>query len=88
MRPVLRWSDKAIDDLGKLGPQQTDRITRKVEWFAKQAQPLAFAKSLGGNLEDVYRFRVGDYRVLFEILNGKVTVLMVLRVKHRREVYR
>jgi mRNA-degrading endonuclease RelE of RelBE toxin-antitoxin system len=39
-------------------------------------------------LQGEYRFRIGDYRVLFDVDgSGKIYVLMVLSVKHRREAY-
>ncbi len=88
MKFVARWSERALDDLRRLQPPFADRITRKIDWYCEQRAPLSFAKSLGGKFDDVYRFRVGDYRILFEMRDGRVTVLMILRIKHRREVYR
>ncbi|MEI7741473.1 MAG: type II toxin-antitoxin system RelE/ParE family toxin [bacterium] len=87
MKYEARWSEHALGDLRRLDLKLANRITIKVDWFCEQTKPLAFAKSLGGKFDDVYRFRVGDYRILFEIINGKVSLLMVLRVKHRREAY-
>ncbi len=87
MKTEPRWSRRAIDDLRNFDKKVVDRITKKVDWFCQQAKPLMFAKSLEGKFEDVYRFRVGEYRVLFEVLNGKVCILMILRVKHRKDVY-
>lgn len=82
-----RWTDQAVRDLQNQDPKVADRILRKVEWFCAQNHPLAFAKPLDGSLKDVYRFRIGDYRVLFEIIDDKPHILMVLRVRHRRDVY-
>lgn len=50
-------------------------------------QPLQRGKMLTGNLGDLWRFRVGDYRVICE---GKGTCLriLVLKVGHRKQVYR
>lgn len=87
MKYEARWSEHALNDLRRLDLKLADRITIKVGWFCNQRDPLAFAKSLGGKLDDVYRFRVGDYRILFEIMEDKVCVLMILQVKHRREAY-
>lgn len=44
------------------------------------------AKKLSGQ-EEIWRLRVGDYRVIYEI-QGERLVVLVLRVGHRREVYR
>lgn len=54
-----------------------------------QANPFLFAKKLSNSDFGMYRFRVGDYRILFDVEEntGKVTILMVLRIKHRKEAY-
>jgi len=78
----------AVSDLRALDPASADRITRKVAWFCQQTNPLRHAEPLTGTYKGIFRFRVSDYRVLFETNSqGQVMILMVLRVKHRREVY-
>jgi len=44
-------------------------------------------KKLVGDLSAYYRLRVGDYRVIYEIIEDKV-IVVILKVKHRKEVYR
>jgi hypothetical protein len=46
----------------------------------------ANVKKLAG-YEDRYRLRVGDYRVLYEVMDGQL-VILVVGVGHRREIYR
>lgn len=85
----LRWSIDAVRDLQHLQRTDADRITRKVVWFCAQSNPLRHAEPLTGSFIGISRFRVGDYRVLFNINDrGHVSILMVLRIKHRRDVYR
>ncbi|RTR15679.1 type II toxin-antitoxin system RelE/ParE family toxin [Azospirillum griseum] len=78
---------KAAKDLKTLMPPDRARILKKVEQYA--ADPASQAnnvKALQGS--DLYRLRVGDYRVLFTIAeDGTVTVMLVHRVRHRREAY-
>ncbi len=88
MKTEARWSRSALDDLRRLDVSIADRVTKKVDWFCGQRQPLMFAKVLSGAFKDVYRFRIGDYRVFFEVIDGEATILMILRVRHRREAYR
>ncbi len=83
-----RWTRDAVEDLRAIGGKSADRITRKVVWFCQQSKPLRFAESLTGPYAGVFRFRIGEYRILFELNRGKVTILVVLRVKHRRQAYR
>jgi mRNA interferase RelE/StbE len=77
-------------DLEKLDPSIVRRILKKVDEFSKRMDPLEFAKKLTGFVIDTYRFRVGDYRVVFRLdpQNQQLVILVVLRVQHRKEVYK
>lgn len=77
-------------DLNKLDPSIVRRILKKVDEFSRQSDPLEFAKKLIGFVLDTYRFRVGDYRVVFRLdpQNQQLVILVVLRVRHRKEVYK
>ena len=44
-------------------------------------------KSLKGNLEGLFRLKVGDYRVIYKIFED-VSEILILKIGHRREVYR
>ena len=59
-----------------------NRIEEKIDFFAHQESPLLFSKSLGGGL---YRFRVGDYRVIFYIEND---MIYVYKIDRRDKVYK
>ena len=83
------YSDKAIKDLSSLDRKVSKRIVRKVEEYGETPNPLSYAKALTGSFSGMYRYRVGDYRVLFEVdASGMVTILMILNLKHRKDVYR
>ncbi len=65
-----------------------DRIATKVEWYCAQANPLQFAEALAGEFKSLYRFRVGDYRVIFaRQSNGELTIILITRVRHRSRAY-
>jgi len=84
----LLYTQKALDDLSHLDKQISLRILNKLDFFAAQDNPMLFAKKLLDCRKGTYRFRVGDYRVIFDIdKSGKIIILVVLTVKHRREVY-
>lgn len=83
------YSKDAEKDLCALDPSVAKKVIKKVKDFTDQDNPLLFAKPLTANLSGLYRFRVGDYRVIFSIeKDGSVTVLTVLRIAHRKDVYR
>jgi len=69
--------------LKKLDHHIQERIVDKMRFFISQSDPLQFAEPLTGY--DAYRFRVGDYRVTFELKNDTVHVPSIRR---RDEAYR
>lgn len=89
MPSKLLYTQKALDDLACLDKQVAARILDKLDFFAAQNNPLLFAKKLVDYKMGSYRFRVGDYRVVFDVdRTGKITILVILAVKHRKDVYR
>lgn len=74
-------------------PKKLDKpVARRIVDFlddrvAKQENPRTLGKALTGPLGTLWRYRVGDYRVICEIQHAAVTIL-VIRIGHRREVYR
>lgn len=83
------YSRQADKELMGLPKNIAHRIVKKVKFYSEQKDPLQFAKSLQNAQFGSYRFRIGDYRVLFDVnKNNQITILLILSVKHRREVYR
>lgn len=81
-------SKKAIRDLRKLGHDASRKIFRFLdERIANCDDPRRFGKSLKGDLGEYWRYRVEDYRVLCEVHDGELTVLVV-KIGNRRDVYR
>jgi len=56
------------------------------ERIATADDPRRFGKALTGGLAGLWRYRIGDYRVV-ATFEDKALVVLVLRVAHRREVY-
>lgn len=83
MKYLLRPS--AEKDFAKLDPQIQSRILKKLEFFISTPNPIDFAEILTYHETGQYRFRIGDYRVIFDVEND---VLIILTMRHRREVYR
>ena len=74
-----------VKDIKKLPVQLQKRVHAKLEFYAAQDNPLAFAKPLKEPADAQYRFRVGHYRVLFDLDDDTIIVLCV---QHRKDVYR
>jgi mRNA interferase RelE/StbE len=80
----IQFSPQAQKDLIKLQNDLQKRIIIKLQFFAKQQSPLMFAKPLTNTNPIAYRFRVGDYRIIFYIQNETINII---RIRHRKEVY-
>ncbi len=72
----------------KLDPPAQRRLQDFLETRLRSASdPRAFGKPLSGPLGRLWRYRVGDWRIVCDIQDDRLVVL-VLRIAHRREVYR
>lgn len=74
----------AARQLRKFDPQVRRRIQAALELLAIDPRPPAATRLVGGSGE--WRVRTGDYRIIYEIHDDQLLVL-VLRVGHRRDVY-
>jgi mRNA interferase RelE/StbE len=85
---AIEYAETARKQLRKLDKPTARRV---VEFMDKRVapsdDPRKLGKTLKGSLGDLLRYRVGDFRVLCDIQDRKLTVL-VLQVGNRREVYR
>jgi len=73
-------------DFEQLDKPVAKRIRQRLLWLAEHFEQIT-PEPLSGPLADLYKLRVGDYRVLYDILQQE-QVIVVHRVRHRREVYR
>lgn len=83
------YSSKAKDNLYSLDTHVALRITKKLEHYIGTPDPVSLAKALSGNLQGFYRYRVGDYRIIFSVdKDGAFTILNILYIAHRKDIYR
>lgn len=81
------FTDEALKNLRKLGGDGKRRIIKYLDSNITGCEdPRQFGKALKGDLSDLWRFRTGHYRIICEIQNDMLVVLVV-RVGHRRNVY-
>ena len=79
----------AQDDLAELPVSTQRRIVKKIGSLLSADDPMRFAKPLAGDFSAYFRFRIGDYRVIFSRRHdGTLQILNVIRIGHRRDVYR
>jgi mRNA interferase RelE/StbE len=79
------FTHSAFRQLKKLDIKIQKRIIDKLKFFASQKNPLQFAESLKDYRFGHFRFRIGDYRAIFDVEKEKI---IILKVSHRKEIYR
>lgn len=80
----LLLAGKAERDLNKLDNNIRRRLVKALEKLTEKPENLDIKKLKG---MEIFRLRVGDYRINFEI-NKEMKIIVVLQVRHRRESYR
>lgn len=84
----IEYAESTQKDIRRLDPQERKRIRSFLEEkVAGLEDPRSLGKPLAGGLSGFWRYRVGDYRIITSLEDEKLRVLVV-RVAHRKDVYR
>ena len=75
---------RASRDLGALPPADRKRVARRIDALAAEPRPPGARKLRGA--DHLYRIRAGDYRILYEV-RDQVLVVLVIMIRHRSTVY-
>lgn len=81
---VVQLTKAADKELGRLPKQVGDRVLERLRGLVTEPRPHDSKKLVG--TDNTYRIRVGDYRVVYEIDDDKVLVL-IIRIRHRKDAY-
>ena len=86
---IIKYTESSSKQLKKLDKQTALRVLDYMdERVAVLADPRSLGKSLKGpKMGEYWRYRVGDIRLICNILDGQMTVL-VIEIGNRREIYR
>jgi mRNA interferase RelE/StbE len=82
----IRILDEAVRDLKRLDKPVGRRIVQQINWLAENLDNIQ-RERLTGDLSEFYKFRVGAYRVLYQVLEDEA-ILVIHQIGHRREIYR
>ena len=83
MKYNLVYTNRAAKDIQKLPLEIKKRIEKAL--LRCQQDPLRYSEKLRDPKLGTYRFRIGDYRVIFDLEGSDI---VVLRVGHRRDIYK
>ena len=80
--------DKGVQrSMKKLDRNVAKRIIAKLREISQLEDPRSTGKALVGNLAELWRYRVGDYRIVCDI-EDEVLLILVIDVAHRSKVYK
>ncbi len=85
MAYTVEFSPGAARDFRKLAREIQHRLRPRIDALADNPRPGGAKKLSGGH--ELWRIRVGDYRIVYEV-RDRTLVVLVVRVAHRREAYR
>ncbi|MBR5579749.1 MAG: type II toxin-antitoxin system RelE/ParE family toxin [Treponema sp.] len=82
----LEFSEAARKAFKKIDKTMQKRIKEYLDEVLQLENPRSRGKALTGNLVNLWRYRVGDYRIICDIQDEKI-LITVLRLGHRKEIY-
>lgn len=82
----IEWAAQAVKDMRRFTVRDRERVIAKVEQYAQD--PASLTNQVIKLTGSEYRqMKVGRYRVIFRIEHDTIAVMVVLRVRHRKEAY-
>lgn len=85
---TIEIADTALEDIKKLAKIDRDRVLKFIyQRLQNHPNPKRLAEPLFDSFAGFGRFRVGDFRLVCQFHDRRL-VIVIVRVKHRREVYR
>lgn len=75
----IRYTLRAQKDLETFSREVQRRIVIKMRFYSSQKDSLKFAKRLTNPTEGQFRFRIGDCRLVFDVIAGTIYILKILR---------
>lgn len=93
MKPwKIEYKEEVIKDFSKVGKSTANKLYKRLDKLIykineENIHPKQILKPLVGNLSGLWKYRIGDYRLVFDIEEDKL-ILLLLHVGHRSSVYK
>ena len=81
----VQWHEDIEQDLEKLDKATARKIIARINTYLVH-DPMKLGKALTGQFAGLYRYRYGDYRVLY-VMDLEKEIIMVIHIRHRKDVY-
>ncbi len=85
MKYQVDFKPSAARELRKLPKDIAKRISKKIDSLADNPFPRGYIEMKGS--KEFYRVKEGDYRIIYTVEHGEL-IILVVRIGHRREIYR
>ena len=82
----LEWHEDVFDDLKDLDKDIARKIVNRVKEYLTQ-DPLKIGKPLKGQFSGLWKYRYGDYRVIY-VIDLETETIKILKIRHRKDVYK
>ncbi len=82
----IEFKERVRKELKKMSPDIRNMILSYLNDIASLENPRSRGRSLTANYSGYWRYRIGDYRIICEIIDAKL-VIEVVKVGHRRDIY-
>jgi mRNA interferase RelE/StbE len=83
---IVHFPDEAEREIEGLDPPVRRRIMERLAWLAQNIEQIR-PEPLTGSLAGLFKFRVGDYRVLYDVFKDD-QIILIHAVGHRRDIYK
>jgi mRNA interferase RelE/StbE len=80
------WHEHALEDLKEFDRQTVGKIVSRIKDYLSQ-DPEKLGKPLKGVLKGLYRYRIGDYRIMYSI-DRRDSQISILYIGRRKDIYR
>lgn len=80
----IKWTKEAVKDIKSLDKIIAKRIVTKISWYGENFESLT-PEMLSNELNNLYKIRVGNYRVIYSFKNN---TLQIEWIGHRKDVYK
>lgn len=88
MKYKVVYEKKAIKSLSRIDKSQQNMIFAWIEKnLVNTDYPQKHGKALKGNLKEYWRYKVGNYRILADINDAEIKII-IINIGHRKEIYR
>ncbi len=87
MKWAIEYASSIKKDIKSIDVLARKRIKEKLEWLASTEDPRVHSKKLvGKQYKELFRYRVGDYRIVYKLEEAKIKIIVV-RIGHRKDIY-